>query len=298
MKDRQTHSQGAQASIPILSPILHWLAMPAIVVLRSGFGFSFLSPKSVFLAFSWASLLFLIYAWLEPGAWSTNWALAMFTVGSSALYLLHLLIAFARETQRKGKHDFYSGTSHLLRVPGFNQFRGNASFETILHLWVEPAAVFVAATALRGFMGEQRLSSWLVFVMAGLWLKEFINYWYGLRTAKKHEDIMEDAQEKIGGGGGLPDAPLPSASGRKPRAKRPVPASQEELDPLNIQEQQFAELLRLMPPQPPYDLQQAERNYRELIKLSHPDHNTESLANRQKTEALNEAIEFFRGREG
>ena len=106
MKDRQIQSTGAQPSVPILSPILHWLAMPAIVFLRSRFGFSFLSPKSVFFAFVWAHLLFSIYAWIEQGVWFKYWAVASFGLGAAALYLLHLMLAFSREVGRQGKHDF------------------------------------------------------------------------------------------------------------------------------------------------------------------------------------------------
>lgn len=289
MKDRQIQSQGAQPSVPLLSPVLHWLALPAIVYLRSGFGFSFLSPKSVFLSFVWATVLFFIYAWLERGAWAKNWAIALFAGGASALYVIHLLAAFNRETRKQGKHDFYSGTSHLLRMPGFSQNRGNARFETVLHLWIEPALVFVAATALRGFMAEQRLSFWLLIVAAALWLKEFINYWYGLRSEKKHGDIIEDAEEKMPAGGTFAEAPLPSAGDRKPRTKRaPSPASDAAE---KAREQRYAEVLRLMPPHPPYDLQQAEHNYRHLMKAFHPDKNP---ANHEKAAELTEAIDFFR----
>lgn len=285
MKDRQINSSGTPQSIPVVSPVLHWLAMPAILTMRSSFGFAFLGPKSVFLAFSWASFLFLIYAWVQRGAWASYWALALFCAATSVLYVLHLAVAFTRETQQKGKHDFYSGTSHLLRVPGFSQNKGNASFETVLHLWIEPACVFVLATALRGFLGETMLSAFLLFVAAGLWLKEFINYWYGLRSEKKHEDIIEDAEEKMPGGGSNTNAPLPTAAGRKSRVKRSV-ASEVQTD-----ESRFAELLRLMPP---YSLGQAEANYRALMKMHHPDPNNASTDGAAKAAELNDAIEHFR----
>ena len=294
MKDRQFPTQGPLPSIPILSPLLHWLAMPVLVFLRSGFGYSFLSPKSVFLSFVYASAAFCIYAWLEPGAWSKYWAGALFAGGASLLYTLHLVTAVLRETQKTGKHDYYSGTSHLLRLPGFAQQRGNTRFGTLLHLWIEPAIVFVAATALRGFMSELRLSSWLLFVVAAMWLKEFINYWYGLRSEKKHGDIMDDAMEKMpAGGSGAGSAP-PGAGGRKPRAKRP-PNAMQSTDGQDT-EQRHAETLRLMPPRPPYDLEQAEQNYRELMKAVHPDTNADTAEQNEKAARLNEAIEFFRGR--
>lgn len=289
MKDRQIQSTGAQPSIPILSPILHWLAMPAIVFLRSRFGFSFLSPKIVFFAFVWAQLLFSIYAWIEQGAWFKYWAVAGFGLGAAALYLLHLLLAFSREVGRQGKHDFYSGTSHLLRLPGFSQLRGNPRSELILHLWVEPFLALTAAAMLRAFFTEHRLSTWLVLVAVALWLKEFINFWYGIRSEKKHEDIIEDAEDKMPGSSSA-EVPLPAAGTRKPRAKRAPNASTDSRDELAM-EQRYAEVLRLMPP---YSREQAERNYHHLIKGVHPDPNDAAEGTNEKTAIMNEAIEYFR----
>lgn len=289
MKDRQIQATGAQPSIPIVSPILHWLAMPAIVYLRSRFGFSFLSPKSVFFAFAWAHILFSIYAWLEQGAWFRYWAVACFGLGAVSLYVLHLALAFSREVGKQGKHDFYSGTSHLLRLPGFNQLRGNSRFELVLHLWIEPFLVLTAAAMLRAFFAEQRLSKWLVIVAAALWLKEFINFWYGIRSEKKHEDIVEDAEEKMPGTGGGADVPLPAAGTRKPRTKRPPQGSENEHE-LKALEFRMAEVLRLMPP---YTLNQAEQNYRHLIKAFHPDPSSTEGSD-ERAAALNEAIEYFR----
>lgn len=117
-------------------------------------------------------------------------------------------------------HDAYSGTSHLLCLPGFRQYQGKTNFGTILHLWIEPVAVFVIATALRTYSTDHRLSTWLPFVALGMWLKEFMNYWYGLRSEKKREDLIEDAEEKMPTGGSLTEVPLPSGGGRKPRMKR------------------------------------------------------------------------------
>ncbi len=285
MKDRQIQSAGAQASVPLLSPVLHWFAMPALVFLRSRFGFSFLSPKSVFIAFIWAQVLFSVYAWLEQGAWPKYWAIAGFGLGASILYTLHLSVAFSRELARKGKHDFYSGTSHLLRLPGFSQFRGNQKFETLLHLWFEPFLIFASAGILRGFFAEHRLSLWLLFVAAAMCLKEFINYWYGIRSEKKHEDIIEDAEEKMPGGGTFAEIPLPVAGTRKPRARRAPQGAASDA------ELRFAEVLRLMPP---YSLEQAEANYRQLIKTIHPDANEAVIGANEKTAAINEAIEYFR----
>ena len=289
MKDRQIQSTGAQPSVPILSPILHWLAMPTIVFLRSRFGFSFLSPKSVFFAFVWAHLLFSIYAWIEQGVWFKYWAVASFGLGAAALYLLHLMLAFSREVGRQGKHDFYSGTSHLLLLPGFSQLRGNPRSELMVHLWVEPFLALTTAAMLRAFFAEHRLSTWLVLVAVAMWLKEFINFWYGIRSEKKHEDIIEDAEEKMPGSGSA-EVPLPAAGTRKPRAKRPPQIAEDE-QAVKALEFRSAEVLRLMPP---HSLEQAELNYRHLIKTVHPDPNNADEGATEKAATLNEAIEYFR----
>ena len=285
MKDRQTNSQGPQYSIPLLSPLLHFLAMPAIVYLRSGFGFSFLSSKIIFLSFAWAQVLFFIYAWYEPDVWAKFWAVAAFGVGAVALYAAHLFTAFSREVKRTGRHDFYSGTSHILKMPGFSQLQGGSGFETVVHLWLEPLVIVIAATLLSVFAAELVLSRWLLLVAASLWLKEFINYWYHIRHDKKEQDIFTDAEEKMGRHKG-PEAPLPKAAGRKARVKRPSGNSGQNGD-----EQRFAEVLRLMPP---YDLEQAEKNYRALIKEHHPDPKSSSGEEGAKAAELNDAIEFFR----
>lgn len=292
MKDRQIHTAGPQPRVPIVSSVLHWFAVPAIVYLRSGFGFSFLSPKSVFIAFSWATILFTIYAWLEEGAWQSYWALSSFGTGAVILYVTHLMIAFTRETRRTGKHDFYSGTSHILRLPGMTQFRGIARAELAIQLWAEPFIVLVMATVLRGFFSEHMLSKWLLAVAAAMWGKEFINYWYQLRHRKKQEDVFSDAEETMEGNPSAPQFAAPSGKGRKPREKRQRANGASEQ---SNEERRFAELLRLMPP---YDLQQAEQNYRALMKTCHPDPNNESAESNQRAAELNDAIEFFRSMSG
>ncbi|MBL9144957.1 MAG: hypothetical protein JNM99_14850 [Verrucomicrobiaceae bacterium] len=270
--------------------MLHWFAIPAIVYLRSGFGFSFLSPKSVFLVFSWATVLFTIYAWLEEGAWQSYWALSSLGMGAAFLYVTHLVVAFTRETRRTGKHDFYSGTSHILKLPGLTQFRGNARIELAIQLWVEPLIVLVVATILRSFFAEHLLSQWLRLVAVAMWCKEFINYWYHLRHRKKQEDVFSDAEETMDGNPSATEFAAPNATGRKPREKRQRATtasgqSDEEL--------RFAEVLRLLPP---YDLQQAEQNYCALMKSCRPDPNDESARNGQRVAELHDAIEFFRSR--
>jgi hypothetical protein len=142
---------------------------------------------------------------------------------------------------------------------------------------------------LRAFFTEHRLSTWLVLVAVAMWLKEFINFWYGIRSEKKHEDIIEDAKEKMPGSGAA-EVPLPAAGTRKPRAKRP-PQRAEDEQAVKALEFRSAEVLRLMPP---HSLEQAELNYRHLIKTVHPDPNNADAGTTEKAATLNEAIEYFR----
>lgn len=288
MKDRQIPATGPQPRIPIVSAVLHWLAVPAIVYFRSGFGFSFLSPKSVFLAFSWAALLFTAYVWLQEGAWRYFWALSSFFTGAVILYAFHLSVAFVSETRKTGKHDFYSGASHLLRVPGLKESLGNPRGEVIIHLWIEPALVLAASTVLRVIFAERFLSQWLVVVGIALWLKEFLNYWYQLRHRKKQEDVFEDAEEATESGTVSPQVEAPTGKGRRPRAKRP--RLHDDGDQ-GSNERLFAEILRLMPP---YRLEQAEDNYRALTEALRVDQNLSPEEKSQMLEDLTAAVDFFR----
>ncbi len=221
MKDKQIPPPGTEPRIPVISAVLHCVSMTALVFLRSSFGFAYLSPKSVFFAFSWAFALFTIYASNEPPVWREFRAVCLFGMAAVTLYWLHLLGAFLRELYRKGEHDHYSGRSHPLHVIG-RAGRGPGSFlEMNLHLWGEPAAVFMAALALRFVIGESHLSIWLFFVAVCLWFKEAFNYWHHLRQQKRQADIFEDAGDTVEpeAAAGGPNHEPPKAT-RKARVKR------------------------------------------------------------------------------
>src|SRR5579871_4653038 len=115
MKDSQSDLSGQQAHIPVISPILHWVAMPALVCLRSGFGYLYLRPKSIFLSFSLAFTLLFIVAWNEPGIWGAFALPVTFAFVASLLYCIHLAIAVKQQVADDAEHDTYSGKSHLLR---------------------------------------------------------------------------------------------------------------------------------------------------------------------------------------
>src|SRR6476620_8806383 len=116
MKDKQYSSAGPVPGLPLISPVLHVVSMTGLVFLRSSFGYSFLSPKSIFLACIWALALFSFYAWHEPGAWPHWRAAVLYGILTSALYIGHLLKAFGREVGRRGKHDYFAGESHVLKL--------------------------------------------------------------------------------------------------------------------------------------------------------------------------------------
>jgi len=276
MKDRQIRNQGPQPGIPVISPVLHCLSMPAIVYLRSSFGFAYLSPKSVFIAFAWAMILFAVYAWQEPGQWQQFGGVVVFGVGAVILYSGHLLKAFVWEIRHKGEHDFFSGRSHFSRLPIVGK---SNSTETIIRLWIEP--FIVCAFALFGG------SRWLLAIGGALWFKEFINFWYNLRQGKKQEDVFDDATESLGRKSDSPTSTMPMATGRKERQHRArISHATSEHD-----ERRHAERLCLMPP---YTLKQAEANHRLLVGQVHPDLNQSSDESNQQTAPLDEALNYFR----
>ena len=287
MKDVQMPLAGGEQRIPILSPVFHCCAMTVLVFFRSSFGFSFLRPRSVFFVFSWAFLLFTIYAWNEPAVWSAYRPACIFGIAAAALYWTHLGFAFANEWGDDWRHDRHSGNSHILwilrlaGVPATDRLEGN------IHLWAEPSLVLLCAAALR-LCSEVHLSGWLFFAAACFWCKEVLNRWFGRRYHKKQKDILDDAAATV-----EPLVPTveqgPVRATRKERVKRTRNTADAEE---TARERHFAEILRL---RLPYALESAEENYRTLIRLEHPDATGEDSpeANARAAE-LNEAIEFFR----
>lgn len=83
------------------------------------------------------------------------------------------------------------------------------ALEMNLHLWAEPGAVLLAATALRWIAGERHLSAWLAFAAACLWIKEALNYWHYLRHRKRQEDILSETEDSV-------ELPSPNSSTNEP----------------------------------------------------------------------------------
>ena len=292
MKDRQVEQSPPQMRIPFVSAALHCVSMTVIVLLRSSFGFVYLRPKSVFFAFSWAFALFFIYAWYEKAVWAEYRILCLYGVVAVSLYFVHLLTAFFRELYRGGEHDHDSGTPHTIRLLRVFGRTPTPLFEMNWHLWVEPLVVLFSGLALRFVFGEHHLAIWLMAVAPCLSLKEALNYWFQIRQKKGHIDARSDAKdifEDVPSGPKVePPKPVGKQKVRRPRASESS-ASEE------IKERQFEQVLRLLRP---YSLEDAEQNYRKLIKQYHPDPNQAEPENTVLSAELNEAIAYFRAKLG
>lgn len=281
MKDRQTRAGDTSGYIPVVSPMLHGLAMTGVVFLRSSFGIVYLRPKSIFLSLGYAQLLFTVYACLEPGVFARHRAEVIFGTAATLLYVIHLLTAVRRAIKVTDPHDQYSGTSHLLRLLKTR----SESAEILVQLWIEPVFVLVLSIVLRFFQGFGGLANWLSLVAVAMCCKEMINYWYQLRRVKRQEDIYDDTRDAAGGNASGTPAMPPLKASRKRGVKR-ARMSDEGAS-------RFAEILKM---NQPYTLEQASQNYRDLIKECHPDTHEGSDENTERTALLNEALEFFRGK--
>jgi hypothetical protein len=217
MKDSQSDLSGQQAHIPVISPILHWVAMPALVCLRSGFGYLYLRPKSIFLSFSLAFTLLFIVAWNEPDIWATFALPVSFAFVASILYVTHLVIAVREQVADDAEHDTYSGRSHLLRAASIFRIEPSDRLEMHAHVWIEPLIVLIAAGFVR--LADQHLmSDWLALIALCLVAKEARNYWSEIRKRKRkadlHSDTEDDAEDHL-------EKPVqgPPKGTRKPKRK-------------------------------------------------------------------------------
>ncbi len=285
MKDKQAPTASATYSIPLLSPLLHHLAMPVIVFWRYHFGFSYLGRKRIFLASIWACMLLTYIVWNTPDLKDKYGSLAVFFCMSSALYLFHLVSSFRGELSKSGKHDQYSGDSHLSRL--WIVFL--ARKKHLIHCAVEPIFTCIIGIILTQTKASQALGKFLIFVAVCLLVKESLNAWLTLRRGKRHSDLTSDITEEY------PEAnsevPPIGTTTRRPKTKRQRDVS--ELLTIDPEEWKHAQTLRLMPP---YTLAAALENYRILIKQAHPDLHSGNTDATAHTQNLNEAMEYFRQR--
>ncbi len=292
MKDQQIAATSTEPRIFLVSPVLHCVSMTSLVYLRSSFGFGYLRPKSIFFAFSWAFVLFAIYAWLDANAWREYRAALRFGIGATVLYWLHLATAFRREWSEAAAHDNFSGVSHLERLPRRPKNFEHAVGEERIRLWGEPLITIAVALFIHVAFQERHLSQWLTLTGFCLWIKEALNRWFRIRRSKRCRDILEDAEDDFEGQSPAhsPMHQMPKESARKEKIKRTrAPSSSSEEA---TREKHYAEILRLLPP---YNLAAAEDNYHALIKANHPDANGGSDDSAKYARQLNEAVAYFRG---
>ena len=293
MIDRQPKAPDPQPRIPFVSDLLHVIAMTALVWLRSSFGYVFLRPKSVFFAFSWAFILMAFIAWHERAIWPNVRALCIFGTGTVILYWLHLFASWCSELRKVAAHDNYAGTSHALRLMKGAGVTPPENLGTKLYLVAEPAAVLIAAAALRVLFSERYLSSWLFLTAAALCAKEGLNYWFEVRREKRRLQMRDEVEQDSESETELPAGnSVPAKATRKPPQQRQRARASSNADE---EERRHAEVLQL-PVQ--FDLETVEQAYRDSIKRTHPDTHGDSAESTRRTAALNEAVEYFRARLG
>lgn len=219
MKDRQAPQTVTQPRIPLISALVHCLSMPVTVYLRSGFGYAYLRPRSIFIAFTWAMLLFALYARIEPGAWEQHAAFCLFGIGAACLYFTHLLVAFVSELRGNATHDHDSGVPHLIRLLRLTGSIPHPRFRSLWVIWVEPALVALAALAAYLGFHSSGLSALLLLSAGSLWIKEALNFWLQLRQRKRQRDAMEDAEDSFDGSHTQTEIAPPSPS-RKGKVTR------------------------------------------------------------------------------
>ena len=218
MKDRQPDLVSQPGYIPVIGQLLHWLAMPAAVCLRSSFGYLFLRPRSIFLSFSLAFTLLFIVAWNEPALWRNYGGVCSFAFAVSWLYVFQLIAAVSRQVNETAEHDLYSGVSHALRIARTFRIPYSRNLEVSIKLWLEPALFFAAAVVCRLVTGEGVFYYWLLVISLCLWANEFRVYWYHLRKKKRRGDLRLDTEEEAEDQQDKPDVAAPKAT-TKPKQK-------------------------------------------------------------------------------
>ena len=268
--------------IPIISPLLHFLAMPVLMFWRHSFGYSFLRPKSVFLACAFGTALGCYMVFHEPSLKAAFGDLAVFAALVSGLYVIHLIRAIGSEAAQVAGHDQYSGISWLLAlVPAKRRVRATI----YVHSIIEPALTAILG-ALAIVCGFGWLGWILIFAGASLSVKEALNAWIGVRDKKVIADKMDDVQERMPEVGQNTAAHPLKEGVRKKREVRT-----RTTPPVDQDETHHARVLRLIPP---YTLEAATANYRLLIKDVHPDYHGETFNANKLAIELNEAMAYFR----
>jgi hypothetical protein len=190
MKDKQPLAKTPTGSVPVVSPVLHCLAMPVLVFLRHSFGYAFLSPKAVFLATVFATGVFSYIVWHDEAFRPRFSALTAFASIASALYLVHLISAIIKQARGNAEHDQYSGRSYLI---GFPVPVKQEKREGFIHCILEPALIITAGI----LASPDLLGKVLVVCGVALGFKELIRAWLSIRLRKRLSDNLGDATETI-----------------------------------------------------------------------------------------------------
>ena len=232
-------------------------------------------------------------AWHERAIWPNVRALCIFGTGTVILYWLHLFASWCSELREVAAHDNYAGTSHALRLMKGAGVTPPENLGTKLYLVVEPAAVLIAAVALRVLFSERYLSSWLILTAAALCAKEGLNYWFEVRREKRRVQMRDEVEQDSES-----ETELPAGNSVRAKATRKPPQQRQRAragSNADDEERRHAEVLQL-PVQ--FDLETVEQAYRDSIKRTHPDTHGNSVESIRRTAALNEAVEYFRARLG
>jgi hypothetical protein len=271
--DRQLGAKPPQASIPIVSPVLHVVSMTIVVFLRRKFGYAYLQPVPQFLVIGLALVIFTSFAWTsrdEFSIWHQYAHLCAFGFISLILFFWHCLTCNIREWLKKAPHDNSSGKSWLG-----------------LHYSIESCLVFITGALL--FLDHTEfvaLGFWLMISAIALSIKEPLNRWYQLRVVKMNEDSHAESKHTMKDTSKQERQPLRKSSKHRKKASPPKPVT-ASTSALQIR---YAAVLGM---EPPFNLAKAEKEYRSKQKAAHPDSNPSPAANAE-FQQLREAIHFFR----
>lgn len=283
MKDRQIEKKLESSGIPLVSPLLHIIAMPALVILRRDFGLNFLRPKSILIAICWAMLLFAIYSFFEPAWWNAHPALYSFIFVAGIFYVGHLLRSFFSQWT-KAPHDQFAGSSWF-------SFTGIKDRK--IALIIEPLFILALAFGLQKVTNQPSVERGFIYIATAMFSKQFINSWGQLRKVKQQLDATSDAEETMEivsddrEGKVNQKAHKSPPTTRKKRANRQRHSISEEA--IESQIETHAIQLRMMKP---YSLKKAEENYH-LLKTQLE---MENVDNSIQIEKLNAALEFYQDR--
>lgn len=212
MKDNQAKNDATLSGVPLLSPLLHCIAIPIVVFLRFNFGYAYLGPKFIFLPVIFTGSAASLLAWQFSSLQDNVRGLIGFHIAASALYLVHLAIAHGSIWARSSEHCQFSGSSYLLAL---SPAKSRNDFEPWAHRVIEPLIVGVGAA----LIGES-LGAFLMIAAISLLMKEWINAWYTLRQQKAAEDAIIDAETRMDPHRNEERKPITGA-GRTDEADRP-----------------------------------------------------------------------------